>query len=201
MAGKRAPDYEAKRADIRAAAARLLSTEGFDRATPDRVAWSLGISVYRIHSHYRGRRGLLADIVDRHMDLLLARLEIEAPAALPGAERLHALAAAYAGVIEAATPEHFTVVYHHVNLPDEHKKAVRGRMRWVLALFAQALEDAAPGLAPEWAKVQALSLLAMLNATAVWFRDGGAIERADHARTAADMVLRAAGVARGKPAA
>lgn len=192
MAGKRAPDYEAKKAEIRTAAARLLGDRGFDRATLARVARGLGLSIHRVHVHYSGRERLLADIVDRHMDLLLTRLDIEAPDSLPGAERLHALAAAYAGVIAAATPEHRSVMWHLTHLPDEHRKAVQGRMRWVLALFAQALEDAAPDMAPEWAKVQALSLLAMLNATAVWFRDGGAIERTEFVRTATEMVLGAA---------
>ncbi len=88
---------------------------------------------------------------------------------------------------------HLALVYFLPGLSPPLQASIRTRMRWLAYAFVLALTEAAPGLPAKKAKPLALSLLAMLNAQAVWFREGGGLLREDCTAMAVRMTLAEAG--------
>lgn len=195
MAAKLAPDQETRRADIRAAALRLMAEVGFEAATPSVIAAAIGRPTHRVLYYYGSFEKILDECANLHMYAHLTRTATDEIAALPGAERLHALAGAYAAAIAEDTMSHRALAYYVPCLSPGHQASVRTRMRWLACTFVLALTEAAPDLPAERAKPLALSLLAMLNAQAVWFREGGGMLREDSTTMAVRLVLAEAGVA------
>ena len=53
---------------ILAATARVLVKEGFDRASTNRIAEEVGVSVGSLYQYFPGKEALLAALIERHID-------------------------------------------------------------------------------------------------------------------------------------
>jgi len=189
MLTKRGPDYEAKRAALRQAAARMLADSPSENPSWPAVAAQVGMSPGAIAYYYGNAGNLLWSVVSEHLRLLLARLEADAPDELEPRARIAALARTYCSVMEEHQAEHLTVLAHHRRLPPGRSGDARLMQRWVLQLFEDAFVAALPKAEAARAMPLALSLLSMLNGHAYWFRAGKGLDRTEFADMAARMVL------------
>jgi AcrR family transcriptional regulator len=189
MFTKRGPEYEAKRAALRQAAARMLADSPSENPSWPGVAAQVGMSPGAIAYYYGNSGNLLWSVVSEHLRLLLARLEAEAPEELEPRARIAALARAYCSVMEEHEAEHRTVLAHQRRLPASRSGDARLMQRWVLQAFEDAFVAALPRAEAGRAMPLALSLLSLLNGHAYWFRAGKGLDRTAFAEMAARMIL------------
>jgi len=194
MTGRRPDDHEAKKERLRRSAALLLMDNRLEAATIPNICRNAGLSRTAVHYYFDNRTTLLWEVVAAHMDRLLRQVEDAAPEDMPPLQRLHAMARGYATVVGQATAEHRTVLAHAQALPKARHGDARMMQRWMLHGFVTALQAATPHLPAGRATPLALSLLALLNVHAVWFKEGGALRRLDYADMAVRMILSEASV-------
>lgn len=192
--GRRPDDHEAKKQRLRRSAALLLMDDRLEAATIPNICRNAGLSPAAVRYYFDNRTALLWEIVAGHMDRLLRQVEEAAPDDMLPLQRLQAMARGYAAVVAQATPEHRTVLAHAQALPKARHGDARMMQRWMLHGFVTALQAAMPHLPAGRATPLALSLLALLNVHAVWFKEGGALRRLDYADMAVRMVLSEASV-------
>ena len=71
MPRKRAPTFDAQRADILAAAAHLFAEQGFSAASMNQVAEACGVAKPTLYHYFQDKQALLAQICDSHVHALL----------------------------------------------------------------------------------------------------------------------------------
>ncbi len=199
MTSRRADDHEAKKERLRRSAALLLMDGRLEAATIPNICRNAGLSPTAVQYYFDNRTTLLWEVVAGHMNRLLRQVEDAAPEDMPPLQRLHAMARSYAAVVAQATPEHRTVLAHAQALPKARHGDARMMQRWMLHAFVTALQAAMP-LPNGRATPLALSLLALLNVHAVWFKEGGALRRLEYADMAVRMVLSEAALQAAAPA-
>lgn len=195
MARPRATDHDDKRLAILRAAARLFADAGFDRSSMAEVARACGVSKALLYHYYLSKDVLLHDIIRGHLVALVEAVE-EAAAGAATAEprvRLEALAHALLEAYRDADAEHKIQINELKKLPPDRQEELRGLERRLVALFAEALAAAVPGLAGTvLLKPVTMSLFGMLNWHYLWFRPGGPVGRADYARLAVHLAIEGA---------
>ena len=189
MAGRKPDDHDAKKERLRRSAALLMTDDRLGPATVLRICRNAGLHPQALHYYFENRAGLLWEVVAGHMERLLKHALEDAPEDMAPRDRLYAMARGYAAFVGKATPEHRAVMAYARVLPKARHGDTREMQRWMLHAFATALQGAAPGLGRERAVPLALSLLALLNAQAVWFKEGGPLGRLDYADMAVRMTL------------
>lgn len=189
MAGRRPENHEAKKNRLRRSAALLLMDDRLGAASVPNICRTAGLNIRAVEYYFDNRTGLLWDVIHGHMTRLLTRIEGDTPDDLPPLDCLYAMARAYVAVIEKATPEHRTVLGHAQNLPKARHGDVRMMQRWLLHAVVVMLRAAAQHTPPGRVTPLALSLLALLNGHAVWYRDGAGVRREEYADMAVRMVL------------
>ncbi len=192
--GRRPDDHEAKKDRLRRSAALLLMDDRLEAATIPNICRNAGLSPRAVQYYFDNRTTLLWEVVAGHMNHLLRQVEDAAPEDTPPLQRLHAMARSYAAVVAQATPEHRTVLAHAQTLPKARHGDARMMQRWMLHGFVTALQAAMPHVTTQRATPLALSLLALLNMHAVWFKEGGVLRRLDYADMAVRMILSEAAV-------
>lgn len=198
MAGKRPDDHDSKKNRLRRSAALLLMDNRPGAASIPNICREAGLTPQTVHYYFDNRDNLIRDVVHGHMTRLLKRVEDDTPEDLPPLDRLYAMARAYAAVIEMRIPDHRTVLGHAQFLPKARHGDVRMMQRWLLHAVAGMVRDVAPHVPRERIMPLALSLLAMLNAHATWFKEGGGLRRAGYVDMVVRMVLsEASGAALG----
>jgi TetR/AcrR family transcriptional regulator len=203
VARTRAADYEAKRSHLLRTAAPLFARHGYDRTSLAMIAVAAGVSKGLVYHYYPDKDAVLADVIRRH----LARL-IEAVTAVTAADgraperRLADMAAALLAAYRDADAEHQVQVAHLRLLPGPVQEELKAMERALVALFAAALAEVEPRLAGDRRVLKPLtmSLFGMLNWAFLWFREDGAMTRADYAALAARMVVLGARDAVAAPA-
>jgi AcrR family transcriptional regulator len=62
---------------ILAATARVLTKEGFDRASTNRIAEAAGVSIGSLYQYFPSKEALVAALVERHIEEMSSALEAE----------------------------------------------------------------------------------------------------------------------------
>ena len=77
------------------ATARILITEGFDKASTNRIAEVAGVSVGSLYQYFPGKEALVAAVVERHQEEIMrtVRGELDEVSALPLEEAMRKLVA------------------------------------------------------------------------------------------------------------
>lgn len=193
MARRRALDYDDKRKAILDRSAELFAGHGYDGASISMIAEACGVSKALLYHYYGDKAELLFDVIRTHLQDLIQTVEEVAgdQAAAPAEERLAALCAALLDAYRDADAEHQVQINNLRLLPQEKQEALRELERRLVAVFAAAVAAAVPRLAdrPALVKPVTMSLFGMLNWSYLWFRDGGALSRADYARLVTRLVV------------
>lgn len=193
MARRRALDYDDKRKAILDRSAELFAGHGYDGASISMIAEACGVSKALLYHYYGDKAELLFDVIRTHLEDLIQTVEEVAgeQVAAPAEERLAALSTALLDAYRDADAEHQVQINNLRLLPQEKQEALRELERRLVAVFAAAVAAAVPRLAatPALVKPVTMSLFGMLNWSYLWFRDGGALSRADYARLVTRLVV------------
>ncbi len=191
MARSRAKDYDDKRSALLHRAAEIFAREGFDRASMSRLAAECGVSKALLYHYYASKDALLFDIVESHLKMLIEAVrEADADEPEPQA-RLHALVAALLEAYRDADAEHRVQIEGLRLLPPDEQDRLKALERELVTIFADAIRalnpDAFEGKA--LLKPVTMSLFGMLNWFYMWFRDDGAVSRAEYAALATQLIV------------
>jgi len=195
VARTRAADYEAKRSRLLRTAAPLFARHGYDRTSLAMIAVAAGVSKGLVYHYYADKNAVLADLIRRHLAGLIEAVTAAAAADSRAPERrLADMAAALLDAYRDADAEHQVQVAHLRLLPETVQRELKDMERVLVSLFAGALTAVAPRLAGDrrLLKPLTMSLFGMLNWAFLWFREDGAMTRADYAALAARMVAQGA---------
>ena len=188
MARTRAEDFDDKRRAILRAAALELAGPG--PGSMAQIADRAGVSKALLYHYYPGRDALVFAIVHDHLAELESALAGADRPGLDPAARLRALIHALLAAYRDADAAHRVQLNASATLPPGDRARIVAQERAIVRRFADALRAAQPDLAPARVMPATMSLLGMLNWAWMWFRDGGALSRADYADLVTDLMLR-----------
>lgn len=191
MARRRALDYDDKRKAILDRSAELFAGHGYDGASIAMIAEACGVSKALLYHYYGDKAELLFDVIRTHLEELILVVEEVAAAPADAEARLTALSSALLDAYRDADAEHQVQINNLRLLPEARQDELRALERRLVAVFADAVAAAVPRLAdtPALVKPVTMSLFGMLNWSYLWFRDGGALTRADYARLVTRLVV------------
>jgi len=158
---------------VRRAALALFAARGVAATSLARIAWHMEISPASLRRAYPDKPALLAGILEAHIGALLeavgtAKEEAEAASFAPRT-KLSAMAAA---ALQYLAGEGVLAVrifpQAEALLEPASRAALAEKRRWLVALFASAIEEALPGLGARGGEPPAQALLALLEAAACW---------------------------------
>lgn len=189
MARTKAADFEDKQRAILSSAASVLAEQGMDKASMAQIAVQAGVSKALLYHYYPSKDALIFAIIRTHLsELDDAVSAADDPALVPRA-RLRALVGAVLDAYRDADDHHKVQLNGTPTLPPDQREAIQAIERRIVRRFSAALQAAQPGLAPPLLMPVTMSLFGMLNWVYLWFKDGGAITRADYADIATALVL------------
>lgn len=192
MGRPRSADYAAKRARILDVAAPLFARHGYDRTSLAMIGAAAGVAKSLVYHYYRDKDAVLADLLRRHLEELVAAVEAAAAADdRPAERRLADMAIALLEHYRDADAEHEVQIAHLKLLPEAVREELYALERRLVRLFTEALLAAEPGLAGDRRHLKPLvmSLFGMLNWAFLWFREDGPMDRRGYAELATRLVL------------
>lgn len=185
------------RSRIRAAALALIAERGFEAVSMRDIAQSVGVRPSAIYNHFDGKQALLAELMTAHMERTLDALGRAVPVQDTPPRRLAAFARFHVGY-HLDEPQDVFVAYMELRSLTPENRAALGRLRdrYERALRRILEEGSASGdFAIADPGLEARALIAMMTGVTVWFRDGGALGRAEVVERYVDIVMRSAGAA------
>ena len=187
----RARDYDDKRDAILHRAAIAFARDGYDRASMAGLAAECGVSKALLYHYYASKEALLFGILSNHLEALVEVAESADRPDLTPDERLGRLVAALLDAYRDADAEHKVQINALALLPQAEQRELKALERRLVAIFAEAIR----GVEPEafengrLLKPVTMSLFGMLNWFYMWFREDGAISRAEYADMATKMLV------------
>ncbi|MBN9077062.1 MAG: TetR family transcriptional regulator [Rhizobiales bacterium 65-79] len=191
MPRTRARDYDDKRDAILHRAAIAFARDGYDRASMAGLAAECGVSKALLYHYYASKEALLFGILSNHLEALVEVAESADRPDLTPDERLGRLVAALLDAYRDADAEHKVQINALALLPQAEQRELKALERRLVAIFAEAIR----GVEPEafengrLLKPVTMSLFGMLNWFYMWFREDGAISRAEYADMATKMLV------------
>jgi len=191
MARTRAKDYDDKRDAMLHRAAIVFARDGYDRASMAQLASECGVSKALLYHYYASKEALLFDIIETHLQDLVAAVSEADDAGLAPEARLEALVAALLEAYRDADAEHKVQIAGLRLLPDDEQERLKALERELVAVFAEAIRALHPAIFADRPLIKpvTMSLFGMLNWFYMWFREGGQVSRADYARLATQLLV------------
>ena len=179
-------------AAIRHAATRQIYRHGFAAMNLRTLAAEVGIQPSSLYNHIRSKQALLADLMQTHMDALLAATD--AALALAGPVPLDRLRAfiGHHVLYHMERREEVYIANFELRALDaaNYGRIVALRSAYERRLMALLEEGAAAGdLAIDDITVTAFALLAMLTGICTWYRPNGRLDKARLAALHTDLAI------------
>jgi AcrR family transcriptional regulator len=191
MARTRANDYDKKRQGILSQSALLFAEHGFTGTSITMIAEACGVSKALMYHYYRSKDAVLFDLLEDHLQNLVA--VVEAAAQTPGEakEKLFAISAALLEAYRGADAEHQVQISSLKLLPPAQQEILKEMERRLVAIVSDAIADAIPHAAKKrhLLKPLTMSLFGMLNWHYLWFRDGKGVTREKYARMVTGLIV------------
>ncbi|MFG6428612.1 TetR/AcrR family transcriptional regulator [Roseateles sp. LYH14W] len=188
MPRKRAPTFDAQRADILTAAATLFASQGFSATSMNQVAEACGVAKPTLYHYFQDKQALLAQICDSHVHALLALVEEVKAQQLPPDEQLRALIERFTRAYADAQPQHRVLTSEIKFLADTERERLLDVERRVVAEFATALCLVRPELRDaRLHKPLTMLLFGMINWTFTWLRPDGELSHYALASLVSDL--------------
>lgn len=179
---------------VRAAALRLFASKGYAAVSMRQIAAEVGVQAGALYLYTEGKQSLLFDLMQGHMDDLLAAL-----AALPTLPdpraRLDQFARFHIAFHLDRLDSVFIAYMELRNLAPENFARIEAlRHRYEDALQATLRDGVAAGQfhLPD-TRLATLALIAMLTGVTNWYRASGRLTRVEVQAIYAEMALRAVG--------
>lgn len=191
MARSRARDYHDKREALLHRAALIFARDGYDRASMAQIAAECGVSKALLYHYHASKTALLFDIIESHLqDLVTAVAAVDGENLEPD-KRLEALVTALLETYRDADAEHRVQIEGLRLLPSGDQEKLKTLERKLVVIFAEAIRALNPDAfeGRPLLKPVTMSLFGMLNWFYMWFRENGAVGRADYARLATQLLV------------
>lgn len=191
MARSRARDFEAKQRSILTAAASVFAEAGMDKASMSQIASRAEVSKALLYHYYPGRDALIFDILRTNLTELDDAVAAADHPDAPPRERLRGLVHAVLEQYRDADDYHKVQLNGTQMLPEDQRNEIVAIERRIVRRFAAVLRQINPELEAERPLLMpvTMSLFGMMNWVYMWFKDGGAVTRADYADLATDILL------------
>jgi TetR/AcrR family transcriptional regulator len=174
MARPRSAQYDAHRAQILEAAARVFAERGYTAATMNEVAAAAGVSKATLYHYYGDKSDLLEQVASSHVARLEALVQEVGAQCLAPPEHLRELVRSFLHAYGNARHAHRVLTEDVKFLQPQARAGVTQAQRRVVAAFAQAIGRAQPQLDPALQRPVAMLLFGMINWTFTWLRPEGA---------------------------
>src|SRR3954469_13472125 len=165
MARTRANDYDKKRQGILSRSAILFAEHGFTGTSITMIAEACGVSKALMYHYYRSKDAVLFDLLQDHLQNLVAVVEAAARSAGRPEEKLFAISAALLEAYRGADAEHQVQISSLKLLPLAQQESLKEMERKLVALVSETLVAAIPSIAKRrhLLKPLTMSVFAMLN--------------------------------------
>ncbi|WP_457423365.1 TetR/AcrR family transcriptional regulator [Roseateles sp. P5_E7] len=188
MPRKRAPTFDAQRADILAAAAALFADQGFSATSMNQVAEACGVAKPTLYHYFEDKQALLAQICDSHVHALLALVNEVKAQQLPPDEQLRALIHNFTRAYAGAQAQHQVLTSEIKFLAETERGRLLDVERRVVNEFAAALSLVRPELKDaKLHKPLTMLLFGMINWTFTWLRPDGELSHDALAALVSDL--------------
>jgi AcrR family transcriptional regulator len=191
MARTRANDYDRKRQGILSRSAALFAEHGYTGTSITMIAEACGVSKALMYHYYSSKDAVLFDLLQDHLQNLVAAVEAVARSAGKPEEKLFAISAALLEAYRGADAEHQVQISSLKLLPPAQQEILKEMERRLVVIVSDAIADAIPHAAKKrhLLKPLTMSLFGMLNWHYLWFRDGKGITREKYARMVTSLIL------------
>ena len=191
MARTRANDYDRKRQGILSRSAALFAQHGYTGTSITMIAEACGVSKALMYHYYNSKDAVLFDLLQDHLQNLVAVVEAAARSAGKPEEKLFAISAALLEAYRGADAEHQVQISSLMLLPPAQQETLKELERKLVVIVSDAIADAIPHAAKKrhLLKPLTMSLFGMLNWHYLWFRDGKGITREKYARMVTGLIL------------
>ena len=191
MARTRANDYDRKRQGILSRSATLFAEHGYTGTSITMIAEACGVSKALMYHYYSSKDAVLFDLLEDHLQNLVAVVEAAARPAGDGKEKLFAISAALLEAYRGADAEHQVQISSLKLLPPAQQEILKEMERELVAIVSEAIALAIPSVTKkrQLLKPLTMSLFGMLNWHYLWFRDGKGITREKYARMVTGLIL------------
>jgi AcrR family transcriptional regulator len=189
MARTRADDYAEKRERIRNRAAELFAARGFEATSAADIAAGGGFSKALIYHYFDSKEEILQDLLEAHMDRLLAAAEAALREPAEPAHKLRAFVRAHMRIYATARARHVLLLNELDALPVRGRAAIVAKERRLVAL-ASSLFDELATIPPRLRSAVAMSFYGMINWTCTWYRPDGPVGPEEFADLACDLFLK-----------
>jgi AcrR family transcriptional regulator len=191
MARTRANDYDRKRQGILSRSAALFAEHGYTGTSITMIAEACGVSKALMYHYYSSKDAVLFDLLQDHLQNLVAAVETAAQSDSRPEEKLFAISAALLEAYRGADAEHQVQISSLKLLPPAQQETLKEMERKLVAIVSDVIADAIPHVAKkrQHLKPLTMSLFGMLNWHYLWFRDGKGITREKYARMVTSLIL------------
>jgi len=191
MARTRANDYDRKRQGILSRSAALFAQHGYTGTSITMIAEACGVSKALMYHYYSSKDAVLFDLLQDHLQNLVAVVEAAAQSGGQPEEKLFAISAALLEAYRGADAEHQVQISSLKLLPQAEQETLKELERKLVVIVSDAIADAIPHVAKkrQHLKPLTMSLFGMLNWHYLWFRDGKGITREKYARMVTGLIL------------
>ncbi|TPE51909.1 TetR/AcrR family transcriptional regulator [Amaricoccus solimangrovi] len=193
MARTRASDFEEKQQGILEGAAAVFAEQGMDKASMAQIASHCHVSKALLYHYYPSKDQLIFAIIHGHLVELEAAVALSVDPALPPEELLGQMVGVVLEKYRGADDAHRVQLIGAGTLSEEQRAEIQAVERKIVRHFSTVIRAINPALdRPDRPLLMpvTMSLFGMMNWVYMWFRDGGAISRADYAGVATTLILR-----------
>jgi AcrR family transcriptional regulator len=199
MARKTGSHSEITGPRVRAAALKLFARQGYAAVSMRQIAREVGVQAGALYLYTKDKQSLLFDLMQAHMEELLAAWEAE-PRRTEPMDRLEAFARFHIR-FHLERPDAVFIAYMELrNLEPANflrVEALRRRYEDTLETILREGRDAGRFHVPD-TKLAAMALIAMLTGVNTWYREGGRLSRERVGDIYWGMVLGAVGASVSK---
>jgi AcrR family transcriptional regulator len=191
MARTRANDYDRKRQGILSRSAALFAEHGYTGTSITMIAEACGVSKALMYHYYRSKDAVLFDLLQDHLQNLVAVVEAAAQSGGQPEEKLFAISAGLLEAYRGADAEHQVQISSLKLLPPAQQEMLKQLERELVVIVSNAIAAAIPSAAKkrQLLKPLTMSLFGMLNWHYLWFRDGKGITREKYAKMVTALIL------------
>lgn len=155
------------------AAVQAFATEGFSRASMNRIAERAGVSKALIYHYYPSKETLLYESMLRYLTGLKAALGTAAGRARAG--ELNATLQRLLAQYRAAQHDHVVLMSELRNLPPAQRAQIVQLQRQVLGAMQRTVARAAPSIAAADLGAVTMLVMGMVNWLHTWYREDGPV--------------------------
>ena len=191
MARTQAADYDQRRADIVAHAARLYARHGFLGASVADLALACDVSKSAIYHYYTSKEDILYDVMISHVRGLEAAADAAMALDAPADAKLRVLARGFMALYAGAADRHKVLLNDLDHLPKARRAEIVAVQRGLIEAVRKLLAEIAPGLRKKSGESFAAAMLffGAINWTHTWFDAKGPVPAERLADMAVDLTL------------